>query len=123
MFFSMYHGGITPARGPMPVRALIERAHGRASSYVMSGIGPAPFGRWQFWQLRCRIGAMSFAKVTWAAAAGCCAAATAGSSATTQAAIAPAIRFGSIKSSLDSVRLKPDTTVYGVTVTVISSSA
>ena len=29
MFFSMYHGGITPACGPMPVRCLIARAHGR----------------------------------------------------------------------------------------------
>ena len=32
MFFSMYHGGITPACGPMPVRCLIARAHGRTSS-------------------------------------------------------------------------------------------
>ena len=37
----------------------------------MSGIGPAPFGRWQFWQLRCRIGAMSLAKVTCPAPAVC----------------------------------------------------
>ena len=28
MFFSTYHGGITPAFGPMPVRCLIARAHG-----------------------------------------------------------------------------------------------
>ena len=32
MFFSTYHGGITPACGPMPVRCLIARAHGRTSS-------------------------------------------------------------------------------------------
>ena len=32
MFFSMYQGGITPARGPMPVRCLIARAQGRTSS-------------------------------------------------------------------------------------------
>jgi hypothetical protein len=32
MFFSTYQGGITPAFGPMPVRCLIARAHGRASS-------------------------------------------------------------------------------------------
>ena len=32
MFFSTYHGGITPAFGPMPVRCLIARAHGRTSS-------------------------------------------------------------------------------------------
>jgi hypothetical protein len=32
MFFSMYHGGMTPAFGPMPVRCLIERAQGRTSS-------------------------------------------------------------------------------------------
>ena len=32
MFFSTYQGGMTPAFGPMPVRCLIARAHGRASS-------------------------------------------------------------------------------------------
>ena len=32
MFFSTYHGGMTPARGPMPVRCLMARAHGRTSS-------------------------------------------------------------------------------------------
>ncbi len=32
MFFSMYQGGMTPARGPIPVRCLIARAHGRTSS-------------------------------------------------------------------------------------------
>ncbi len=32
MFFSMYHGGITPALSRIAVRAFIERAHGRASS-------------------------------------------------------------------------------------------
>ncbi len=32
MFFSTYHGGITPACGPMPVRCLIARAQGRTSS-------------------------------------------------------------------------------------------
>src|SRR5438093_6704916 len=31
---STYHGGITPDRGPSPVRTLIERAHGPTSSYV-----------------------------------------------------------------------------------------
>ncbi len=29
---STYHGGITPACGPMPVRCLIARAQGRTSS-------------------------------------------------------------------------------------------
>src|SRR6478672_1333460 len=48
MFFSMYHGGMTPACGPMLVRFLIARAQGRTSSYVVRDIGPAPFGRWQF---------------------------------------------------------------------------
>ena len=48
-----------PATGET-LRDWIERAHGRTSSYVVSGIGPAPFGRWQFSQLRWRIGAMSF---------------------------------------------------------------
>jgi hypothetical protein len=64
MFFSMYHGGITPAFGPMLVRVLIARAQGRTSSYETSDIGATPPGLWQFWQLRCRIGAMSFVKVT-----------------------------------------------------------
>ena len=32
MFFSTYHGGMTPAFGPMLVRCLIARAQGRASS-------------------------------------------------------------------------------------------
>ena len=32
MFFSMYHGGMTPARGPTPVRCLMERAQGLTSS-------------------------------------------------------------------------------------------
>src|SRR5262245_29266080 len=32
MFFSTYHGGMTPAFGPMLVRILIERTHGRTSS-------------------------------------------------------------------------------------------
>jgi hypothetical protein len=32
MFFSTNHGGITPACGPIPVRVLIDRAHGRTCS-------------------------------------------------------------------------------------------
>ena len=32
MFFSTNHGGITPARGPRPVRVLIARDQGRTSS-------------------------------------------------------------------------------------------
>ena len=70
MFFSTYHGGITPAFGPIPVRCLIARAHGRASSYVDSDIGATPSARWQFSQLRCRIGATSLVKVTLAGASG-----------------------------------------------------
>src|SRR5262249_43124250 len=65
-FFSMYHGGMTPRCGPMDVRCLIARAYGRTSSYVTSDIGATPSDRWQFWHLRCRIGAMSLANVTWA---------------------------------------------------------
>src|SRR5207247_10109027 len=67
-FFSMYHGGITPRCGPIDVRCLIDRAHGRTSSYVTSDIGATPSGRWQFWQLRCRIGAISLVNVTSAGA-------------------------------------------------------
>ena len=47
MFFSTYHGGMTPACGPIPVRCLIARAHGRTSAYVTSDIGATPSGRWQ----------------------------------------------------------------------------
>src|SRR5262245_41014512 len=64
MFFSMYHGGMTPACGPMPVRCLMALAYGRTCSYVDSAIGATPSARWQFSQLRCRIGAMSFVYVT-----------------------------------------------------------
>src|ERR687887_2309967 len=39
----------------------------------MSDIGATPSGRWQFWQLRCRIGAMSFVNVTSGGAPACCA--------------------------------------------------
>src|SRR5215470_18259832 len=62
-FFSMYHGGITPRCGPIDVRCLIARAYGRTSSYVTRDIGATPSERWQFWQLRCRIGAMCLVKV------------------------------------------------------------
>ena len=46
------------------VRNLIALAHGRTSSYPINDIGAIALGRWQFWQLRCRMGAMSFVKVT-----------------------------------------------------------
>src|SRR5436190_20407424 len=61
--FSMYHGGIVLCLLRMAVRRLIDAAYGRTSSYVVSDIGASEFGRWQFWQLRCRIGAMSFVNV------------------------------------------------------------
>src|SRR5258707_15006282 len=64
MFFSMYQGGMTPRCGPMEVRCLIAFAQGRTSSYDTRDIGATPSGRWQFWQLRARTGAMSFANVT-----------------------------------------------------------
>src|SRR5690349_11481346 len=75
MFFSIYQGGMAPALSRIAVRAFIERAHGLASSYVRSDIGATWPGRWQFWQLRCRIGAMSLVNVTSGTAAGaaCCA--------------------------------------------------
>src|SRR5262245_37900043 len=41
---STYHGGMTPARGPNPVRFLIDRAHGRTSSYVINDIGAIESG-------------------------------------------------------------------------------
>src|SRR5439155_860682 len=60
MFFSMYHGGISRAA----VCRLMADAHGRTCSYVRKGIGAIELGRWQFWQLRCRIGRTSFVNVT-----------------------------------------------------------
>src|SRR5215831_733071 len=64
MFFSMNHGGIAPCLSRREVRSFMARAHGRTSLYVMRDIGATELGWWQFWQLRCRIGAMSFEKVT-----------------------------------------------------------
>jgi hypothetical protein len=61
---------------------------------VTSDIGATPFGRWQFWQLRCRIGAMSFANVTsLAAGAGRCARPAAGASSASAATATPEIKF------------------------------
>src|SRR5437588_12815613 len=68
-FFSMYHGGITPRCGPIEVRCLMALAQGRTSSYETSDIGATPSGRWQFWQLLWRIGAMSLANVTFSGTA------------------------------------------------------
>ena len=48
MFFSMYHGGMTPGLSRSPVRYLMARAHGRTSSYEMSDIGARELGRWHF---------------------------------------------------------------------------
>src|SRR5689334_905879 len=44
MFFSINHGGMTPACGPTEVRAFIARAHGRTSSYVRRDMGAPPSG-------------------------------------------------------------------------------
>ena len=60
MFFSMYQGGMTSGLPTRPVRYFMARAHGRACSYVSSDIGATDSGRWHCWQLRSRIGAMSF---------------------------------------------------------------
>src|SRR5471032_201142 len=57
---STCHGGICRAS----TRCLIERAHGRASSYVSSDIGAMEPGRWQFWQDFWKIGATSLVNVT-----------------------------------------------------------
>ena len=43
--FSTCHGGMTPDLVPREVRDFIAFAQGRASSYVMSGIGPVESGR------------------------------------------------------------------------------
>jgi len=47
MFFSMNQGGITFGLSRRLVLDFIAFAHGRASSYVRSDIGPAAPGRWQ----------------------------------------------------------------------------
>src|SRR5215467_1677890 len=52
---SANHGGICFA----VVFVLIDRAHGRASSYEISDIGATSPGRWQVWQLFWRIGRTS----------------------------------------------------------------
>src|SRR2546423_1336661 len=57
---SMCHGGMSRCA----TRCLIDRAQGRASSYVMSDIGATVPGRWQTWQLRWKMGATSLLNVT-----------------------------------------------------------
>src|ERR1043166_3664780 len=61
---SMCQGGISRCA----TRCLIDRAQGRAPSYAMNDIGATVPGRWQTWQLRCKIGATSLLKVTGALA-------------------------------------------------------
>src|SRR5438445_11477615 len=56
---SANHGGILRSI----TAPLIALAHGRACSYVSSENGAAWPGRWHVWQLRCKIGATSLAKV------------------------------------------------------------
>src|SRR5690242_13063869 len=56
---SMCQGGISRRT----TFSLIERAQGRASLYVRSAIGAIDPARWQFWQERSRMGAMSLEKV------------------------------------------------------------
>src|SRR3977135_917865 len=56
---SMCHGGICRVL----TRSLMERAHGRASWYVMRDIGAIEFGWWHSWHFTCRIGATSFENV------------------------------------------------------------
>src|SRR6266496_4746235 len=68
---SACQGGIVP----FETRVAIDFAHGRASLYVISGIGPISPGRWQFVQFLYRMGATSLLQV---ATAGACAKAAAG---------------------------------------------
>ena len=56
----------------------------------MSDIGATEFGRWQLWQLRCRIGAMSLLKVTSPADCSAAAAGTASTAAASTSADATA---------------------------------
>src|SRR5256885_17097888 len=67
---SMYHGGISRAE----TLALIARAQGRTSSYVMSDMGATDCGRWHTTHDRYRMGATCLVNVTSAARApGSCA--------------------------------------------------
>ena len=52
---SRCHGGIIRAA----TLFLIDRTHGRTSSYVVSGIGPICPGRWHPWHFSWKIGATS----------------------------------------------------------------
>src|SRR3954447_7765160 len=64
---SMCHGGIWRVE----TRCLIDLAHGRDSSNVLSDIGAIDPGSWQFWHLAWKIGATSLVNVTflaWSAA-------------------------------------------------------
>ena len=65
-----HHAGLRADAG-----ALLDGARPRPRPLrrSTSDIGATPSARWQFWQLRCRIGAMSFVKVTSRAGAGDCA--------------------------------------------------
>src|SRR5262245_50631319 len=62
--FSIPQGGIAPRWLRSAVLAFIALAQGRASSYVSSDMGATESGRWQAWHFRCRMGAISFVKVT-----------------------------------------------------------
>ena len=84
----MYQGGISRAS----TFRLIDRDHGRTSSYVTSDIGAIAPGRWQLWQLRCRIGSTSFVKVTSPPAPAACAGADAAPASSSPATAFPSIR-------------------------------
>src|SRR6266850_2795299 len=86
-FRSICHGGIWRS----PTRALIERAHGRASVYVTSDIGAIESGRWHASHFSWNIGAMSLVNVGVFAASA--AAAAAGSISAALSAHAPTARF------------------------------
>src|SRR5262245_24345447 len=62
---SIFQGGICRAA----TRALIERAHGRASSNVINDIGAIESGRWHASHLAWKIGATSLVNVTCASGA------------------------------------------------------
>src|SRR4051794_10194826 len=82
---SICHGGICRS----VTRALIERAHGRASAKVISDIGAIELGRWQASHLSWKIGAMSLVKVgVFAVSAAAAAAGTASAVLTVQIPIA-----------------------------------
>ena len=88
--FSRNHGGITPIRFAQR-RAVLDAPRPRPHPLHRSSAtsGASELGRWQLWQLSCRIGAMSFAKVTGSSPGACPADRGAGASSSASTGMTP----------------------------------